>query len=329
MAFACLASFVLAAVVGKPWLYSQMATQYKTLPNGKYDVGVEISETDPRLLDVPFVQEVFWGTSDELAEGRDKIISPYGVARTCELKIFPNSPYTGIYQSGGLCVMRLSSNGGCPVFIDGQRSQNIHVGVNVAGQIAGNETRFFKDPLPSGYDVTVDPNSPDFIKAFAVGLQESIDTLSCDPGTSAAECKLLRPVNIGTLGQVEQASVDRNGYNATKSTPLTWFDSCPTRSWSRSTRAPSTTAPKLVRTLKADYRMFDVETKRSSCDDWIKIGELWSRSVFHRRQLRGSEAPLSAVPSPVVPRVHRARPGLQRSIGQLTYGDYAKWVPSK
>ncbi|OWA53823.1 hypothetical protein BV898_18245 [Hypsibius exemplaris] len=315
MAFALLA-LSLAAVVGQalavlPDGYVQMkaaqkqkiigdqilASQYKTLPNGSTMSGWDFRDrsASPRC---PLVQEVFWGTSDELAEGRDKIISPYGVAATCELKIFPNSPYTGFTKAADF-----------KVFIDGQRSQNIHVGVNVEGQIAGNETRFFKDTLPSGYDVTVPPNSPDFIKALAVGLQESIDTLSCDPGTSAAECKLLRPVNIGTLGQVEQASVDRNGYNASKIYAPYLVRLVPNAELVPLDQGTVNYRAELVRTLKADYRMFDVETKRSSCDDWIKIGELWSRSVFTAGKLRGSEASSSAVPSPVVPRVHCAPAG--------------------
>lgn len=238
---------------------------------------------DDRLLDVKFLTEVFIGTSDELAVGRPKIISPFGIACKSELVISPDSPYTGIYKSGGVGILRLSSNGGAQgarltpflavkVLVNGQRSQNMHTGYNVTGQITGNTTSYWSNPYSTGYDVsTVDPLP--FIVKFAQTLQDVVDQLDGGP--------LDRPVNIGNLGQVEQSSVTWDGKAVPKADVrapwLVQFQ--PNPAFAKFAQTEPNYSAQLIKQIPADSMLFTVHALRSPCDDkYQKIGELWCRS---------------------------------------------------
>jgi hypothetical protein len=79
----------------------------------------------------------FTQASDEMPKNREKLIHTYGSAAKVELKIFPNSTYTGIFKTGGVGIARLSvakqdktnfiPGMALKVLIDGQRSQNFQV----------------------------------------------------------------------------------------------------------------------------------------------------------------------------------------------------------
>jgi hypothetical protein len=86
----------------------------------------------PRYDSVSFTQ-----VSDEMPEGRKKLIHTYGSAAKIQLKIFPNSSYTGLFKTGGMGIARLSlakqdytnfiPGMAIKILIDGQRSQNFQV----------------------------------------------------------------------------------------------------------------------------------------------------------------------------------------------------------
>lgn len=90
-------------------------------------------------------------TSDEMPEGRPKIIHPAGCVATITFIPTKDSPYSGIYR-GGIGLTRLSLAGdpskigytpgmALKFFIDGEPSVNLHIMNNLDGQ--GNDQNFF------------------------------------------------------------------------------------------------------------------------------------------------------------------------------------------
>lgn len=92
--------------------------------------------------------------SDEMPEGRVKIIHAYGSSVQIEFITLKNHPFTGLFKSGALGIARLSL--GTPLattgsfvpgmaiklFIDSQPSKNMHVMQRLEGQ--GENSDFFK-----------------------------------------------------------------------------------------------------------------------------------------------------------------------------------------
>ncbi|OWA54102.1 hypothetical protein BV898_18519 [Hypsibius exemplaris] len=149
----------------------------------------------------------FTEASDEMPDGRVKLIHVYGSTVQVELKIFASSTYTGVFKSGGIGLARLSlakedyqeytPGMGLKILIDGQRSQNFQVMWSVDGQ--GTNKNFFHHTftniIPPAQSFTLRMISAAFTKAIALL-----------PGSPEDH-----PESDINLGLYEQASVTSDG----------------------------------------------------------------------------------------------------------------------
>ncbi|GAU95326.1 hypothetical protein RvY_06960-2 [Ramazzottius varieornatus] len=160
-----------------------------------------------QLLNPIYDRPSFVTESDEMPEGRVKIIHTYGSVAKVELRITQNSSFTGIFRSGGIGLARLSlarQNDAnfipamaLKVLVDGRRSQNFHVMNALQGQ--GLDRNFFSKDF---YNVVDDTNS------FAVNafIKSSSGPIALLPGSRQD-----KPEDLGNLGLVEEAAVTSEG----------------------------------------------------------------------------------------------------------------------
>ncbi|OWA54098.1 hypothetical protein BV898_18516 [Hypsibius exemplaris] len=159
------------------------------------------------LLQPNFDKVSFTEASDEMPDGRTKLIHVHGSTAKVELIIFNNSTYTGIFKSGGIGFARLSlakedyenfSPGmALKILIDGQRSQNLQVMWSVDGQ--GTNKNFFHNRFSN----IIPPPTSFALKVLGKAFDKAIDRL---PGSSQD-----RPEGKNNLPLYEQASVTRDG----------------------------------------------------------------------------------------------------------------------
>jgi hypothetical protein len=150
----------------------------------------------------------FMHRGDEMPGQRQKIIHTYGSVCKAQLVITAqDSPYTGIFQSGGLALLRastpihgqsnhsISPTLALKILIDGQESQNLVLANLRTGQ--SQDGNFFASSLFNIRPATESPSPID--EAF----QASLELL---PGSKAD-----KPESALNMGLFEQAAVSANG----------------------------------------------------------------------------------------------------------------------
>ncbi len=124
--------------------------EMKFFPNDSYKIPHGYRFT----RDAATMGQAFDHRSDEMPEGRVKIIHAYGSAAKVEFVPATHHPFTGLFRSGAVGVARLSlgvpfaSTGSfvpgmaIKFLVDGQPSKNMHVMQRLEGQ--GDNRNFFK-----------------------------------------------------------------------------------------------------------------------------------------------------------------------------------------
>ena len=108
-----------------------------------------------------FLRVSFDHDSDEMPEGREKLIHPFGAVGKVELVAEAGHPWTGLFRSGAIGLARLSLAGpprygksftpglAVKLLVDGRASVNLHVMHALEGQVAWNYfEREFSNIIP-------------------------------------------------------------------------------------------------------------------------------------------------------------------------------------
>ncbi|KAG5185879.1 hypothetical protein JKP88DRAFT_310977 [Tribonema minus] len=139
-------------------------------------------------------------------QGNAKPVHTEGVSGAVELVPEPGTKYTGIFQSGGIGILRLSRAANLSPFtpglalkilVDGRPSVNFHAMYSLDGQKSDGAT--FRHP----FTTHVDPGRALKIKAGALLFRIALPSISDDPAA--------RPVDTETLPQLEAASIRADG----------------------------------------------------------------------------------------------------------------------
>ncbi|OQV22707.1 hypothetical protein BV898_03536 [Hypsibius exemplaris] len=255
---------------------------------GNYPPSTVTEQTAGDLIfNATFLKEVFEEGSDELLNGRPKIISPTGVIGQFELIVSPGSPYTGVFSSGSyLALGRMSgqpdgtltpANPLKPFFAmkflyNGKKSENLFAGYDTIGQSSlDNSTSFFQNPISTGYDTTLDGGVDPAHDKLIATLREVLANLPGGPRD--------RPQNTGTLGLVDLASYKWPSGQKEARTYAPFrigFTGTPEAMLFRQT--DFNYRAQLVRDIPANIHLLTVTAQRSPCDEFKPLGELWLRS---------------------------------------------------
>ncbi|OWA51457.1 hypothetical protein BV898_15938 [Hypsibius exemplaris] len=182
-----------------------------------------------QLVNTTFLALVFTHRGDETIVGRKKLVHPFGVVAKVRLEMFPSqvSDYTGLFQTGGIGLARLSWSNFNPaavvpsmamkILIDGKESRNFHALHDPLSQ--GSNQSFFLKPMSNIFPVGA-------TKLFGIGPQTRAAALIVNEetiGKAFADCiKLLpgglldRPEVRSNVGLFEQASITPTGYVLSK-----------------------------------------------------------------------------------------------------------------
>ncbi len=158
-----------------------------------------------------FLGQTFTHVSDELPEGRPKLLHTYGSTALIEFQVDPrSSSYTGLFQTGGIGLIRLSlakqpdssDDNYIPGFamkllVDGKASINFHVMNSLEGQ--GKDRNYFARTFTN----IVEPPKSGLLKFLSWFFSNAVQALSDE----SAE----KPENEMTLPLVEAASIQANG----------------------------------------------------------------------------------------------------------------------
>ncbi len=106
-------------------------------------------------LSASFAAEAFLNNGDEMAAGRDKVIHANGAVASVEFTPESASPFTGVFHSGAVGMIRLSIAApnldnftpglALKFFIDGKSSSNLVAMYSLNGQ--GSDLNFFRFPF--------------------------------------------------------------------------------------------------------------------------------------------------------------------------------------
>jgi hypothetical protein len=141
----------LTALQKRTQLWSEIkAKPYSELPDVRSGVGIGFILSSLGTFSTLAVS--FDHTSDEMPVGRRKIIHPFGTVAAVRWVPTKNHSYTGIFQSGGHGIARLSIAGdpnllgntfgmGLKIFVNKKPSVNLHVMHSLDGQ--GEDNNFF------------------------------------------------------------------------------------------------------------------------------------------------------------------------------------------
>ncbi len=160
-----------------------------------------------KLFSPSFLRVSFLRTSDEMPEGRLKLIHTYGVtgAVDWEPDVVPH-PYSGVLSSGGIGVIRLSiakASGsftpglGLKILLDGRASVNVFAMPSLDGQ--GDDHRFFARQ----FRTRIGPPSAPGLKLLALAFSQAVKGLPTPPAQPSPEGRTI-PID-------ELASVTANG----------------------------------------------------------------------------------------------------------------------
>jgi hypothetical protein len=230
-----------------------------------------------KVLLPTFLRVAFTHISDEMPEGRKKLIHSLGSVAKIQLEIFPNSTFSGVFKSGGVGFARLSwakfdltnivPGVAIKLLIDGKPSQNFLVMHNLDGQ--GSNQNFFLNPVTNAFP---NPTSTAMImlsKVFAA-------TLAILPGGPKDH-----PEKENILGLYEQASVLSNGQVEEKVVAPWKINLVPSPKLSASQGGNRTDD---FRTVLAEVPegtvLYDVVAYRRATSPGVAIGRLISRSAF-------------------------------------------------
>jgi len=174
-----------------------------------------LPSTDPgiisgilRLFSSSFLWTTFTHVSDEMPEGRLKLIHTYGSVAEVEFKMNSDSRYSGLFKTGGVGLARLSlakqSGGftpgmGLKLLIDEQHpSVNFQVMYSLDGQ--GNNRNIFENEFKN----VIDPPSSFILKGLGQAFELAI---RCLPGRTESG----KPLNATTLPLLEAAQINADG----------------------------------------------------------------------------------------------------------------------
>ena len=137
-----------------------------------------------KLVVSSFLQVAFKHTSDEMPLNRKKLIHTYGTVAQVKLEITQDSPFTGVFQTGGEGLLRLSTAAqtgsftpglALKIFIDGKPSVNFHVMHSLDGQ--GEDTQFFENVFTN---LLAEPRSP-VLQAGSLAFAHALTHLAGAP----------------------------------------------------------------------------------------------------------------------------------------------------
>lgn len=256
--------------------------------DGNYPPAKVTEQTVGELIfNATFLKEVFSEGSDELLNGRPKIISPTGVVGQFEFIVSPGSPYTGVFSTGSYPALgRLSgqpdgtlsqANPLKPFFVmkflyDGKRAENLFSGYNTLGQFTlDNSTSFFLNEMTTGYDTTTDSAVDPAHDMLIATLRQVVANLPGGPRD--------RPQNTGTLGLVEMASFKwPSGEKEAKNYAPFRIGFTPTAEAKVFRQTEVNYRAQMVKEISTNTHLFTVTAQRSPCDEFKPLGELWLRS---------------------------------------------------
>ncbi|OWA53595.1 hypothetical protein BV898_18016 [Hypsibius exemplaris] len=184
-------------------------TQIQAEPHDPNSFPVEApSKLQSALLVVPtHLRHAFTHVSDEMIEGRVKLLHTYGICAKAHLVMVPDSRYTGIFRTGVTGIVRPSiaklsptnfiPGMGFKALLDGKPSVNFHTLFSLDGQ--GANRNYFHNNMSS----VISPPS-----SFAVALASKFFEMALIllPGGASK-----RPEDSNTMTVYEHASVERSG----------------------------------------------------------------------------------------------------------------------
>ncbi|OWA53585.1 hypothetical protein BV898_18007 [Hypsibius exemplaris] len=264
-------------------LWNQIILEpYSTLPTGGHGLLAMA-----RLLAPTYHTTAFNRVSDELEDGRVKLLHPYGSCAKAELRINAASPYTGVLKANsvGTAVIRpsvaawdeigagLKPGLGVKVLINGGPSVNFHTLFNTDGN-GPNNNNFFLNPVANTF-VQPDPSPATYLIVKAMEL-----ALKLLAGGAEA-----RPVGVNLLGLTEQTAVEVDGtvvpVNAVRAPfKLTWipnpaFQVAPESTLDFRRQIERVPSGSTVYTLTAFATQADADSNNG-----VPIGELVTTSEF-------------------------------------------------
>ena len=225
-----------------------------------------------QLLATPFLKVSFTHSQDEMPVGRKKLIHTYGSSAKVRLEVEASSPFTGLFESGGTGIARLSlatHSGdftpgiGLKILVDGKPSKNFQVMYSLDGQ--GKNRNFFANTMTN----IVAPPRAIPLKILANAFALALKFLSN------------APENERTLPLQEAASVTASG--ATVESPVVpyqiLFKPEPAIQTAMSREAPSDLRVQLSHLVEGSS-LYAVWLKESSESAPVYIGRLILESPF-------------------------------------------------
>lgn len=178
----------------------------ETLYEGSYPSNDAGFFDSLNLFKTCFLKTSFTHNEDFMPKGRMKLIHTYGSTAKAELNIHPNSPYSGIFQQGGIGIVRLSlgkqSGSYLPglalkILVDHKPSVNFHAIYSLDGQ--EEYKNFFRNSFSTHISA---PNSL-ALRILLSKFETSVEELSDDPSQ--------RPESANILPQYAAASQNPDG----------------------------------------------------------------------------------------------------------------------
>lgn len=162
------------------------------------------------LFSADFLMSTFLHVSDEMPLDRLKLIHTYGSAAKVELEIDPSSPFTGIFQTGGHGIVRLSiakqkspftPGMALKILIDENPSLNFHVMNSLDGQ---DSTNFFEREFSN---VILPPSFGNPAQLLEAPFQRAVDRLQPNGPESPINLPLFQAASQERSGRLVQAPV--------------------------------------------------------------------------------------------------------------------------
>ncbi|OQV11483.1 Protein PTHB1 [Hypsibius exemplaris] len=225
-----------------------------------------------KIVDPDYLAISFTWTADEMPRNRVRIIHTYAGICKVDVKIFPNSTYSGVFKTGGPGILRMSLANRGPslppglalkILIDGRDSQNFQLLNSREGQ--GKNMNFFAKPMRNIF------LAPSKLGPVEKAFRASLEVL---PGTLAD-----RPESITNMPLYEQASVGSDGVNASTIVApyLVTLTPNPAVGWDADDQTDFRTK---LAAIPEGSLLYTVSVKRSLDEDDAVIGEVVSRSAI-------------------------------------------------
>jgi hypothetical protein len=259
------------AIEKQDLLWSEISqSEYSELPTKNPGTLDSLS-----LFSCPFLKTSFTRASDEMPEGRIKLIHTYGSVAKVELRIHSEmSHYTGIFKTGGIGFARLSlareggdyiPGMGLKILVDGKPSVNFQVMYALDGQ--GSNKNFFENPFTN----IVAPPTTFGTKALSLSFHWASNSLSDNPYE--------KPENERTLPLLEAAELHSDGSPVEQAVApyLITFIPNPKIAISKDSKRDLRTE---LQEIPANTVLYTISVKKSLDAPAEEIGELITRSNF-------------------------------------------------